>query len=600
MNDIKYKKIYLLAILLILMPSIQAQELSEAYLESLPPDIKQDVLKRIEGKNNEEEKVYRSIDATSDLEKTMPKNQLNEFNKKTKEELEEEDPDFGLFGKDFFDTMQTSFMPINIPNLDDSYILDFGDVLQIQLIGQNDSNEKYSISRDGSIILPGIGKLYVSGLSLMEANDLVQTKISNTYIGEKSFVTLTNIRDVSVLVSGDAYNPGVYTLSGSSNMLHALYVAGGISQYGSYREIKLIRANKVIETLDMYDILIEGKFLSQERLRTGDIIFVAPRHNVVTVDGAFKRPSKYELFDEQSLINAVEYANGTTVDADFSNIYLNRILNANLEALPVSDVPQFAEIIVQDGDRIFVRKHSFRSVKIGGSVLNPGIYLMKEGDTVFDLIDKAGGYTQNAYPLGAVYLNKNAEEIREMASQVLYEEFVDNLIQLMETGAGNEMDLSSLISLAQDIKNTKPNGRVVINLEDDKNNELYVRNDDYLFIPEKNNNVFVFGEVTNEGAVLFKEGGDIKHYLDQSAGMKETGDPKSIYVLLPNGNTVRYSLKRNLFVNQAKDIEIYRGSVIFVPRGINNSATNRLTAQAYATILGNIGVTLASISVLND
>ena len=147
MNDVKYKKIYLLAILLISMPSIQAQELSEAYLESLPPDIKQDVLKRIEGKNNEEEKVYRSIDTASDLEKTMPKNQLNEFNKKTKEELEEEDLDFGLFGKDFFDTMQTSFMPINIPNLDDSYILDFGDVLQIQLIGQNDSNEKYSISR---------------------------------------------------------------------------------------------------------------------------------------------------------------------------------------------------------------------------------------------------------------------------------------------------------------------------------------------------------------------------------------------------------------------------------------------------------------------
>ena len=81
----------------------------------------------------------------------------------------------------------------------------------------------------------------------MEANDLVQTKMSNTYIGEKSFVTLTNIRDVSVLVSGDAYNPGVYTLSGSSNMLHALYVAGGISQYGSYREIKLIRANKLLK-----------------------------------------------------------------------------------------------------------------------------------------------------------------------------------------------------------------------------------------------------------------------------------------------------------------------------------------------------------------
>ena len=140
-------KIYLLFIIAISFFTV-SQEINNEYLESLPEDIRNDVLERM-GENAEiEERAYTSQDTTSDI---------------YKDELEE-DEDI-IFGSNFFDTFQTSFMPINIPNLDDKYILDFGDILSIQLIGQTDSINSYQLQRDGSINIPNVGKLYLSGLS---------------------------------------------------------------------------------------------------------------------------------------------------------------------------------------------------------------------------------------------------------------------------------------------------------------------------------------------------------------------------------------------------------------------------------------------------
>ena len=145
-------------------------------------------------------------------------------------------------------------------------------------------------------------------------------------------------------------------------MLHALNVAGGIGVYGSYRSIKLIRDQKVIETLDIYDILINGKSTSKNRLRSGDIIFVDARANVVTLEGAFKRPSKYELLAYENVSDAIRYANGITIDADLSNIYLYRILDGEVKSIPIVNISQFNNIESRDEDRIFIRKNSFRNV----------------------------------------------------------------------------------------------------------------------------------------------------------------------------------------------------------------------------------------------
>ena len=150
-------------------------------------------------------------------------------------------------------------MPINEPNLDSTYILDFGDTLEIQLIGQKNSIDNLSIKRDGSINIPEIGKIFVSGLSLDEVNGLIKSKISSAYIGVEAFISLINIRDIQIIVTGNAYNPGIYTLNGNSNILNALSMAGGVSENGSYRKIDLIRNNEIIRSFDLYDIFMYGK-----------------------------------------------------------------------------------------------------------------------------------------------------------------------------------------------------------------------------------------------------------------------------------------------------------------------------------------------------
>jgi len=566
-------------ILLLVTPSfyISAQEFNEAYLESLPEAVRNDISERMIEKKVSEKASYRLSETDSDIKKTPNKD--------------------NIFGSDFFNSMQTSFMPISAPNLDDSYVLDFGDILRIQLLGQKDLIDSYKLERDGSINLPDIGQINLAGLSLGEASKLIKSKVNQAYIGTDSFISLENIRDVSILLAGDVFNPGVYTLNGSSNVLHAINVAGGIGAYGSYRSIKLIRNQQVIETLDIYDILIDGKFKSTNRLRSGDIVFVDPRMNVVTLEGAFKRQSKYELLAEENLSDAIKYANELSVDADLSNIFLYRTLDGEVKSIPIANISQFKNIKSRDQDRVFVRKNSFRNVKISGAIVRPGSYKMIEGQNIFDLIKEAGGYTQNAFPEGAIYLNEQAKEINSNASEKLYDEFIDGLIDILQKSSG-EMDITPLITLSQQIKNSTPNGRIIIDLLDDSS-QIVIKNDDSIFIPEKNNSVFMFGEVLNEGALIYKRGADLEFYLGEASGLKEQANAQSIFIMYPNGQTKQFNRKRNLFASKSQEITIEPGSVIYVPKKIDNSLSSRLTAQAYATILGQVALAIASVNSIN-
>jgi protein involved in polysaccharide export with SLBB domain len=492
-------------------------------------------------------------------------------------------------------------MPINQPNLDDSYILDFGDILEIQVIGSNDSIIRYEINRNGSINLPDVGKLFLSGKTLLEATSHIQKKIEEIYIGSKAFVSLVSIRDVSVLVSGDAENPGVYTLSGNSNLLHALNIAGGVSEFGSYREIKLIRNNEIIETVDIYDVLINGKYSSKARLKNGDLIFVEPRKNIVEIGGAVKRKAKYELHEDQTLQDVLDYANGFDIYADLDNMYLKRVADGVVREIPIPNLAQYKRITAKDGDVVFVREYNFRKVRISGSVLNPSEYLMRESDTLFDLIEKAGGYTKNAYPFGAIYTNVEALQTSIVANDILYEKFLDNILQTVESSVGGSLDIGILIDLAKNIKDTTPTGRVTIDLlEPDDSRLLYVKDGDTLTIPELNNNIYIYGEVNQSGVYAYKDLAELEYYIGVAGGFKDSADTRGVYVLLPNGNTKKLSISKNIFSNQPIDAELYPGSVIFVPRKINNSGNRALAAQAYASILGNIGVSVASLAVLKD
>ena len=137
-------------------------------------------------------------------------------------------------------------------------------------------------------------------------------------------------------------------------------------------------------------------------------------------------------------------------------------------------------------------------------------------------------------------------------------------------------------------------------MSEDIDSSIKIREGDSLIVPEKTNSVFVFGEVSSEGAVGFVANKGVDYFVEKSGGYKRFADNESIYILHPNGETQRYAKSRNLFANQPRSLEMYPGSVIFVPRKIDNSATRRLATQAYVSILGNIGVALASLSALDN
>ena len=229
---------------------------------------------------------------------------------------------------------------------------------------------------------------------------------------------------------------------------------------------------------------------------------------------------------------------------------------------------------------------------------------MNEGETVYDLIIKAGGYTKNAYPFGGVFINESAKEVNQLANEKLYKDLLTLIMN--QSTANPETDLTPIISLASDLKNSEVSGRIQVELnlqKLQKNPSLntILQDGDSILIPEIVNHIYIFGEISNQGTVLHNADMDVNYYIEKQGGLLDSADKKAIYVLLPNGESLRFENRKNLFMNyNSSEIEIYPGSIIFIPRKINSEYLRRQSLQAYAAILGNIGVSLASISVLKD
>ena len=576
----KYKLYTSLLIISFLSLDSFSQQYDEAFLKSLPDDVVSDLIDRSNNKDALEETQYR-----------RPSTFINK-----------PDPTSNRFGAKIFSMMQSSLMPLNEPNFDSSYTLDFGDELQIQLIGQKSKTSKMSIKRDGSINIDDIGKLYISGLTLSDAMNLIKAKINQSFIGVEAYVTLTNVRDIQVIMAGNVYNPGSYTLNGNSNIFHALSVSGGPSAQGSFRSIDLIRDSQKIETVDLYQTFISGKPSFNTRLRSGDIVFVNTIIKNVSIFGAVIRPGSYELKNDETLSELIIFSNGLSAYADLSNIKLERILDGKIKNLPIANISQFDTINANRGDSIYIREFPFKSVEISGAVINPGTYLMNIGDSLTDIILKSGGYSESAYPFGAVYTSNAAKETNKVALQKLYEDSLDSILQLMKT-TGSEADFSPLLAILAQLKNIEPAGRVIIDLNKESNGDgdlFLLQNQDSLIIPEKTNQVYIYGAISSPGSAKYKEGESITYYIEKMGNLDKNANKNGIYILHPNGEAVKLGRDRNIFANQVSKVKVYPGSVIYIPENIDSGYAQRLSATAYAAILGNIGVSLASLSVLKD
>ena len=579
------KKIFLLACLVV-SAAIYSQELDEAYLQSLPEGVREDVLNKIEAKDDLDKPVYRRASTFIDKDKD-----------------EDEGIDNILFGSDFFDVMQTSFMPINEPNLDSSYVLDFGDVLEIQLIGQKDQIDNYSINRDGSINLPDIGRLNLSGLSLNDASNLIKAKVSSAYIGTEAYISLKNIRDINVLVVGNAYNPGIYTLNGNSNMLHALSMAGGINDIGSYRNINLIRSGKVIDTLDIYEVLVFGKYNFSSGLRSGDSIVVGPREKTVSIESGVMRPASYEIKSNETFDDLLKYSNGFGKDINLDQLLVKRVSGGKSDVIYLT-LDEIKSFEFANNDSIFIQEYKIDTVSILGSVNNPGSYKFTRGTTLSEAIKKSGGYDSSAYPFGGYLENQKALEINEISKDRLYDKFLTNLI--MNSGATSSMQDSGVMEILIQIKNSESTGRVIAEFDldiisSDPSKDTILEDGDKIYIPQLTQQVFIQGEVSNSGAIRYAPGKDIDYYINKSGGALLTADLDNIFIVHPNGETENFANKSRLsFIleDDSKEL-IYPGSIIYIPQK-TNFANSLQTASIWAPIISSIALSLTSLSVLNN
>jgi len=562
---------------------VTSQELDQAYLDSLPEEIKNDVLEKVELKEELEQPVYRR--ASSRLDKDL------------------EDENYKMFGAKFFDTIQTSFMPVNEPNLDGSYILDFGDALEIQLVGQKDSIDTYAIKRDGSINLPDIGTIVLSGLSLNDASSLIKAKVNNTFIGTEAFISLKNIRDISVLIVGNAYNPGIYTVNGNSSIIHALAVAGGIDDIGSYRNISLVRNGEIIKTLDLYDVLVYGKYDFSISLRSGDSIVVNQIGNVVSIESGVKRNLSYELKDGESFQDLLRFSSGFSSNANIQNIVIKRVYGGINQVINLSlDELNTFELI--NNDSIFIPEYKLNNIFISGAIKNPGNYKVFQGTTLSEMINIAGGYDDTAYPFGGYLENKKALEINKVSKEKLYQTYLNNIIN--NTAGSQQIDIGTL-DLIRQLRSSTVTGRVIAEFDldviaNDPSLDTSLEDEDKIFIPIISQQVYIHGEVSNSGAIRYTPGKDIEYYIEKSGGALDTADLKNIFVVNPNGETKTINSSSPLsFVILDNDVQlIYPGSIIFVPRELDEATPRRIAAQAYVSILGNLGIALASLSSINN
>ena len=341
-----------------------------------------------------------------------------------------EGPEGGIkvFGRDIFRSANLTFEPsLNIAT-PVNYRLGPGDQLQIEVWGASEANITQKVTPDGYISIPNVGPINVNGLTVQAATNRIKSKLSQIYSGMGTTnvnlstdvkVSLGQIRTIQVNIMGEVARPGTYALSSFSTVFHALYKAGGMSQMGSLRNIKVVRGGRTVATVDVYDYIINGRSHSDIRLQEGDVILASPYDALVLIKGKVKRPMYYEMKSSESLRTLIGFAGGFSNDAYRGAVTVDRYNNKERTVATVDDM-NYGVFKVKDGDVVSVGEILDRydnRIEIKGAVYRPGYYeLGKDIQTVKELIERADGLLEYAFTNRGVLHRENDDKTLEVIS----------------------------------------------------------------------------------------------------------------------------------------------------------------------------------------
>lgn len=344
---------------------------------------------------------------------------LDEMMWLNEEEMPDTVPAKVIFGHDIFNTNELTFEPNVNVGTPQNYRLGPGDEVIIDIWGANEEHLRQVISPEGSIMIEQLGPVYLNGLNIKEANNHVKNAFSKKYSGVNDAetdiqLTLGEVRSVIVNVMGEVETPGTFLVSPFSSVFNALYLAGGVNDIGSLRNIQVLRNGRKVAGVDIYDYIMNGKADGNITLQEGDVVIVPPYEQLVNLTGNVKRPMYYEMLPSETVETLINYGGGFSGDAYQGMIRLERHAGFENELYNVES-PQFSTYHLQDGDIVTVGtvldRYSNR-VELQGSVMRPGMYAIGPNvSTVAELLNVAEGLKEDAYT-GRALLYREGPELQ--------------------------------------------------------------------------------------------------------------------------------------------------------------------------------------------
>ncbi|WP_024990421.1 SLBB domain-containing protein [Segatella albensis] len=496
-------------------------------------------------------------------------NELDEDEESDLKESEKEDRTKKVFGRDIFNNKLLSFEPnMNIAT-PSNYVLGPGDQVVINIYGGSQSEQTLTISPEGTVVVPNYGPIHLSGLTVARANAKLRRTLGSRYQSSRISTSVGQTRTISVNVMGEVKVPGTYTLSAFATTFHALYMAGGINDLGTLRNIKVYRGGRLISVVDVYEFIMNGRLAGNVRLQDNDVIVVSPYDCLVQITGAVKRPMIYEMRKNESVATILKYAGGFASNAYKKQI---RLLRANGKEKQVYTIDEFdmSGFKVMDGDTLRVDSILDRyenMVEVKGAVFRPGLYQL--GDqitTVRSLIQQAQGLTEEAYGKHAVIQRMKEDRTKKTIA----------------------VDIEAIM-----------NGSAA---------DIPLQNEDVIFIPTeadkiKARTLTIHGEVQFPGTYEYADNTTIEDFIVQAGGLTDAAstakvdvsrrilDPSSTYSSKKIAETFTFTLENGLIIDKTNDFFLQPYDQVYVRRSPGFKEQRNVSIEGEALFPGDYTLT---------
>lgn len=469
-----------------------------------------------------------------------------------------------VFGRDIFNNRALTFEPSMNIATPQSYTVGPGDQVIVDIYGASQRTVSETVSPDGTVTIPGYGPIQLSGLSVAAANAKLRSTLGSRYSSSRINMTVGQTRSILVNVMGEVKVPGTYTLSAFASVFHALYMAGGINELGTLRNIKVFRGGRQISTVDIYDYILNGRLTGNVRLQEGDVIIVGPYDALVEITGSIKRPMYYEMRKSESVSTLLKYAGGFTGNAYKKSVRLMRSTGVKKSVYNVEEF-DMSSFQVDDGDVVSVDNILDRyenMVEIKGAIFRPGLYqLGSEISSVRSLIEHAEGVTEDAFTTRGVMHRMKEDRTLEVIP----------------------VDVKGILA------GTTP--------------DIPLRNEDVLFIPtqadlQQQRTLTIHGEVMAPGPYQYADNMTLEDLILQAGGLTDAAslakvdvarrivDPKSMTSTNVLAKTYSFSLKDGFVVDGTPGFVLEPYDEVYVRRSPGYQTQRNITVEGEVLFSG--------------